>query len=59
MKYTPEEIAEMKGDVEDDANVPDKDEDIKPRFHKSKTHGGKIESERDLNSTDDEVCLLP
>jgi transportin-1 len=59
MKYTPEEIAEMKGDVEDDANVPDKDEDIKPRFHKSKTHGGKIESERDLNSTDDEVGLLP
>lgn len=26
------------GDVEEDEMIPDKDEDIKPRFHKSKVH---------------------
>ena len=58
MRYTPEEIISMKGDVEDDANVPDKDEDIKPRFHKAKTHGGKIENEADLSNLDDDVWIL-
>lgn len=29
----------FKGDVEDDANIPDRAEDIKPRFHFSKAHG--------------------
>lgn len=28
----------LQGDVEEDDNVPDKEEDIRPRFHKSKTH---------------------
>ena len=28
----------LQGDVEDDENVPDSEQDIRPRFHKSKTH---------------------
>lgn len=54
MRYTPEDIAVMKADIEDDANVPDRDEDIKPRFHKSKTQGGKIEGSGDPDDEDDE-----
>ena len=26
------------GDVDDDEMIPDNEQDIKPRFHKSKTH---------------------
>lgn len=28
----------FQGDIEDDGSIPDRDEDIRPRFHKSKTH---------------------
>lgn len=28
----------VKGDVEEDEMVPDREEDIRPRFHKSRTH---------------------
>ena len=35
MKYSELDIILLKGDVEEDQNVPDKEEDIKPRFHKS------------------------
>lgn len=38
MKYSEIDIILLKGDVEEDDNVPDKEEDIRPRFHKSKTH---------------------
>uniref|UniRef100_A0AC35U8E7 Importin N-terminal domain-containing protein n=1 Tax=Rhabditophanes sp. KR3021 TaxID=114890 RepID=A0AC35U8E7_9BILA len=38
MKYTKNDIMALKGDIEDDCFVPDRDEDIKPRFHKAKTH---------------------
>ncbi|XP_050313589.1 transportin-1 isoform X2 [Anthonomus grandis grandis] len=38
MKYSEIDIILLKGDVEEDENVPDKEEDIRPRFHKSKTH---------------------
>lgn len=38
MKYSEIDIILLKGDVEEDDTVPDKEEDIKPRFHKSKTH---------------------
>ncbi|KAH1022998.1 hypothetical protein HUJ04_012291 [Dendroctonus ponderosae] len=38
MKYSEIDIILLKGDVEEDHNIPDKEEDIKPRFHKSKTH---------------------
>ncbi|CAK9304599.1 unnamed protein product [Gordionus sp. m RMFG-2023] len=38
MKYSEIDIILLKGDTEEDHMVPDKDEDIKPRFHKSKWH---------------------
>jgi len=37
MRYTPTDIATMP-DANDDADVPDRPEDIKPRFHHSRTH---------------------
>ncbi|KAB0801453.1 hypothetical protein PPYR_05807 [Photinus pyralis] len=44
MKYSEIDIILLKGDVEEDDTVPDKEEDIKPRFHKSKTHTMKATS---------------
>ena len=38
MKYSELDIILLKGDVEEDESVPDKASDIKPRFHKSKSH---------------------
>ena len=38
MKYSEMDIILLKGDVEDDASVPDKDSEIKPRFHKARSH---------------------
>jgi transportin-1 len=35
MKYSELDIILLKGDIDEDQNVPDKDEDIKPRFHKT------------------------
>ena len=34
MKYSELDIIVLKGDVDEDQNVPDKQEDIRPRFHK-------------------------
>ena len=34
-------IFKFQGDVEEDEMIPDKESDIKPRFHKSKTHSQK------------------
>uniref|UniRef100_A0A915E4P1 Transportin-1 n=1 Tax=Ditylenchus dipsaci TaxID=166011 RepID=A0A915E4P1_9BILA len=39
MKYSEADICMLKGDVEDDSNVPDRAEDIKPRFHRARTQG--------------------
>ena len=38
------------GDVEEDDMIPDREEDIKPRFHKSKIHGVR-------NDSNSQVCL--
>ncbi|XP_043231916.1 transportin-1-like [Amphibalanus amphitrite] len=38
MKYSDFDIMLLKGDVEEDSMVPDRDEDIRPRFHRSRTH---------------------
>lgn len=38
MKYSELDIILLKGDTEEDEMVPDREEDIRPRFHKSKTH---------------------
>ncbi|XP_052892869.1 transportin-1 isoform X2 [Anopheles moucheti] len=37
MKYSDIDIMVLKGDVEEDEMIPDREEDIKPRFHKSRT----------------------
>lgn len=36
MRYSEIDIILLKGDVEEDEMIPDKEEDIKPRFHRSK-----------------------
>jgi hypothetical protein len=46
MKYSELDIIVLKGDVDEDQNVPDKEEDIRPRFHKpsrmhNQTGGGR------------------
>lgn len=47
------------GDVEEDEAVPDSDQDIKPRFHKSRTvtlqhEGGEDEEGEDIEEDDDD-----
>lgn len=47
------------GDVEEDEAVPDSDQDIKPRFHKSRTvtlqhEGGEGEEGEDIEDDDDD-----
>ena len=49
----------MQGDVEEDEAVPDSEQDIKPRFHKSRTvtlqhEGGGGEEEEDIDDDDDD-----
>lgn len=49
MKYSDLDIALLKGDVEDDEMIPDREEDIKPRFYRSKTHSQhRMESDGDI-----------
>ncbi len=38
MKYSEIDIILLRGDVEDDQMVPDREEDIRPRFHRSRSH---------------------
>lgn len=35
MKYSELDIILLKGDTDEDQNIPDKEEDIKPRFHRT------------------------
>lgn len=44
MRYSDIDIIILKGDVEEDEMIPDREEDIKPRFHKSRTHTQKAGS---------------
>ncbi|CAG0915333.1 unnamed protein product [Notodromas monacha] len=39
MKYSAVDIMLLRGNVEDDGMIPDRDEDIRPRFHRAKAHG--------------------
>lgn len=41
MKYSEIDVILLKGDIEEDEMIPDREEDIRPRFHKSKTHSQK------------------
>ncbi|XP_015791866.1 transportin-1 [Tetranychus urticae] len=56
MKYSQLDIILLKGDVEEDEMIPDKEEDIKPRFHRSKTHTQKHNDDGndDADSDDDD-----
>uniref|UniRef100_T1JGX6 Importin N-terminal domain-containing protein n=1 Tax=Strigamia maritima TaxID=126957 RepID=T1JGX6_STRMM len=58
MKYSEIDIILLKGDTELDEMIPDREEDIKPRFHKSKTHSQKHTSEENgEEGSDDEDGL--
>lgn len=52
-------ILYLQGDVEEDEAVPDSEQDIKPRFHKSRTvtlqhEGGDGEEGEDIDDDDDD-----
>lgn len=53
MKYSEIDIIILKGDVEEDEFIPDRDEDIKPRFHKSRTHTVKGDLHQQSNDSGD------
>ena len=44
----------LQGDVEDDEMIPDRDEDIRPRFHKSRTHTHKHTENGEEGGDDDD-----
>uniref|UniRef100_A0A182SYB6 Transportin-1 n=1 Tax=Anopheles maculatus TaxID=74869 RepID=A0A182SYB6_9DIPT len=62
MKYSDIDIMVLKGDVEEDEMIPDREEDIKPRFHKSRTvtqkpasgAGGSDGTVRSMDGNDDD-----
>lgn len=65
MKYSEIDVIILKGDVEEDEMIPDRDEDIKPRFHKSRTHtiktdgqGGSTTGEITIDEEDDDDDTL-
>uniref|UniRef100_A0A4W5LYW1 Uncharacterized protein n=1 Tax=Hucho hucho TaxID=62062 RepID=A0A4W5LYW1_9TELE len=62
MKYSEIDIILLKGDIEEeeDDTVPDSEQDIKPRFHKSRTvtlqhEGGEGEEGEDDEDDDDDT----
>lgn len=67
MRYSEIDIILLKGNVEEDDMVPDREEDIRPRFHKSRTHtiksgdgtvpGGEEEDDEDDDGLDDDSSL--
>lgn len=64
MKYSELDIILLKGDTDEDQNIPDKEEDIKPRFHrtsrmhtnvKQKDENGAVNMEdNEINPDEDE-----
>ncbi|XP_037904919.1 transportin-1 isoform X2 [Hermetia illucens] len=53
MRYSEIDIILLKGNIEEDEMIPDREEDIKPRFHKSK-HTLKSEDAPDDEDDDDD-----
>jgi transportin-1 len=53
MKYSEIDIILLKGDVEDDEMIPDKESDIKPRFHRSRRHSMCRNGDDDITEDDD------
>ncbi|CAH1772300.1 unnamed protein product, partial [Owenia fusiformis] len=54
MKYSEIDIILLKGDVEEDDMIPDRETDIKPRFHKAKAHTQKHQEEEQVNGQNQE-----
>ncbi|TFK01396.1 PIN2/TERF1-interacting telomerase inhibitor 1 [Platysternon megacephalum] len=54
MKYSEIDIILLKGDVEEDEAIPDSEQDIKPRFHKSRTVTLQHEEDRTQDDEDGE-----
>ena len=52
MKYSEIDIILLKGDVEEDEMIPDSEQDIKPRFHRSKTHSQQHSVDEDDQNDD-------
>ncbi|KAF8768435.1 transportin-1-like isoform X2 [Argiope bruennichi] len=57
MKYSELDIILLKVDVEQDDMIPDREEDIRPRFHKSKTHSQKHMDDNTENDTESDDGL--
>ncbi|OXB72681.1 UNVERIFIED_CONTAM: hypothetical protein H355_012375, partial [Colinus virginianus] len=57
MKYSEIDIILLKGDVEEDEAIPDSEQDIRPRFHRSRTVAQKHEEDgiEDRDDDDDEI----
>lgn len=55
MRYSDMDILLLKGDVEEDEMVPDRQEDIRPRFHKSRAHHQRHSTENAENLDDEDV----
>ena len=55
MRYSEIDIILLKGDVEEDEMVPDREEDIRPRFHKSKTQRIGSGENGDIDEDDDDA----
>ncbi|XP_057298816.1 transportin-1-like [Hydractinia symbiolongicarpus] len=53
MKYSNMDIMLLKGDVEEDETIPDNEQDIRPRFHKAKSHNPDANPGDDSDDEDD------
>uniref|UniRef100_A0AAY4AS33 Transportin-1 n=1 Tax=Denticeps clupeoides TaxID=299321 RepID=A0AAY4AS33_9TELE len=57
MKYSEIDIILLKGDVEEDEAIPDNEQDIRPRFHRSRTVAQQHEADGIEDEDDDEDDL--
>jgi len=57
MKYSEIDIILLKGDVEEDEMIPDREEDIRPRFHRSRSHHAGTGEDGDDDGLDDDSSL--
>lgn len=53
MRYSEIDLILLKADNEDDESVPDSEQDIRPRFHKSKTHSQQHEADGEIDGDSD------
>lgn len=54
MRYSDEDLESMQGDLEEDYMIPDKQDDIKPLFHKPKGHIGNEAGDEESEYSDDD-----